>query len=58
MLRCKECIKNDVCRKMIEINQLWGSLQLNPDFQKVKDYGQIDINCSNFRERERHVYRG
>lgn len=57
MLNCKDCIKNDVCSKKLEVNKLWENMQLNHDFQMIINSGStIDICCSNFSEKVPTIY--
>ena len=57
MLNCKDCIKNDVCCKKLEVNKLWEKMQLNHDFQMIINSGSmIDISCSNFSEKAPTIY--
>ena len=57
MVKCKLCVKNDVCKKTEEIQRLYNDLRLNPTYQGLSLIAKIDINCPNYKDTERYIYR-
>ena len=55
MLNCKECVKDDVCKKKEEIDRLYKEVQLNHDFQVLTLMVNVDFNCPNFWRKERVI---
>lgn len=49
MLKCNECLKRDVCGKLLEVNRRIENLEMNYDFQELKNNKiQIEMTCDNF----------
>lgn len=56
MLNCEDCIKNDVCMKKDELNELWERVKLSSDFQSLANNGSvISIKCNSFSEKPQYI---
>ena len=50
MIKCKECVKKDVCKYKEEGEKLWKDLALTPEFQKLEEnVFIIDMECHRFK---------
>lgn len=49
MLNCNECLKKDVCGKLLEISRIVENLKVNHDFQELKNNKiKVEMTCENF----------
>lgn len=49
MLNCNECLKRDVCGKLLEVSRRIENLEVNYDFQELKNLRiKVEMTCENF----------
>jgi len=59
MFNCESCMKNDVCGKKVNSNVLTRNLELNPNFQALKNIGfKIDLECVNYTQVQAKILGG
>lgn len=49
MVKCNECLKRDVCGKLLEVSRRIENLEVNYDFQELKNNKiKVEMTCENF----------